>query len=309
MHQSTLWSVGDRSNPISAPIDAALEIGAYEALWCEHNASFKSIAERFRGQPGARPSHLVPETQAREVASQVLSRLRERTRQRFDVRIHGEWEYPDRLRDAADPVELLYIQGEWDLVTLPAVAVVGTRKPSQLGIERTQTLARRLVGDGFTVVSGLAEGVDTAAHQAAIAAGGRAIGVIGTPLGQVYPKANAALQEQIARDHLLISQVPVLRYDAQDFRSNRFFFPERNKLMSALSLATIIVEAGETSGTLVQAREALRQGRKLFIMNSCFERDDLTWPARFEEQGAIRISSYADVRRELVSADPQDRGS
>jgi len=150
-----------------AYLDAALEIGAYEALWCEHNASFKSIAERFRGAPGSRPSHLVPEPQARETGSKVLAKLRERTRQRFDIRIHGEWEYPERLRDAADPVELLYIQGEWDLVTLPAVAVVGTRKPSEIGVERTQTLARRLVKDGFTVVSGLAEGVDTAAHNAA----------------------------------------------------------------------------------------------------------------------------------------------
>lgn len=309
MHQSTLWSVSDQNSPISAPIDAALEIGAYEALWCEHNASFKSIAERFRHSPGSRPSHLVPENQARDVGTQVLNKLRERTRQRFDIRIHGEWEYPKRLRDAADPIELLYIQGAWDLVTLPAVAVVGTRKPSDLGIERTQSLARKLVADGFTVVSGLAEGVDTAAHEAAIAAGGRTIGVIGTPLGQVYPKANAALQEQIARDHLLISQVPVMRYDAQNFRSNRFFFPERNKLMSALTEATIIVEAGETSGTLVQAREAIRQGRKLFIMNSCFERPDLTWPTRFEKQGAIRIHSYADVRRELVAANPENRGS
>jgi DNA processing protein len=307
MHQSTLWSIGDRSQPIAAPIDAALEIGAYEALWCEQNASFKSIAERFRGSPGARPSHLVPEDRAREVGSEVLAKLRQRTQQRFDIRIHGEWEYPERLRDAADPVELLYIQGDWNLVTLPAVAVVGTRKPSAIGVERAQTLAKRLVQDGFTVVSGLAEGVDTAAHGAAIAQGGRTIGVIGTPLGQVYPKANRALQETIAREHLLISQVPVLRYDAQDFRSNRFFFPERNKLMSALTQATIIVEAGETSGTLVQAREALRQGRKLFIMNSCFERSDLTWPRRFEQQGAIRIHSYADVRRELVSANPEDR--
>lgn len=118
-------------------------------------------------------------------------------------------------------MELLYIQGDWNLVTLPAVAVVGTRKPTAKGLERTEALARRLVNDGFTVVSGLVEGVDTAAHQAAIAARGRTIGVIGTPLGRVYPKANAALQEQIARDHLLISQVPVLRYDAQDFQNQR----------------------------------------------------------------------------------------
>ena len=158
---------------------------------------------------------------------------------------------------------------------------------------------RNLVKDGYTIVSGLAEGVDTAAHTAAIEAGGQTIGVIGTPLGQVYPKSNASLQERIARDFLLISQVPVERYEAQNFRVNRFFFPERNKTMAALTEATIIVEAGETSGTLVQAREALKQGRKLFIMNSCFEREDLTWPRRFEEQGAIRVSNYADVRRQL----------
>ncbi|MBA3526871.1 MAG: DNA-protecting protein DprA [Sphingomonas sp.] len=309
MSQSTLWSVSGSTGPMIAPIDAALEIGAYETLWCEHNASFKSIAKRLRHSPGARPSHFVPETEARRVGSQVLARLRERTHQRFDIRIHGEWEYPVRLRDAADPVELLYFQGDWDLTQRPAVAVVGTRKPSDAGRDRAATLAQRLVEDGFTVVSGLAEGIDTTAHEAALEAGGTTIAVIGTPLGQVYPKSNAALQQRIAKDHLLISQVPVLRYDAQNFRSNRFFFPERNKLMSALTLATVIVEAGETSGTLVQAREALRQGRKLFIMNSCFERSDLTWPRRFEDQGAIRIHSYADVRRELVTPDPQDRGT
>lgn len=309
MLQSTLWSVSDRTGPIAAPIDAALEIGAYESLWCEHNASFKSIADRLREVPGSRPSHFVPENRARELGGEVLTRLRERTRQRFDVRIHGEWEYPHKLRDASDPIELLYFQGDWNLASQPAVAVVGTRKPSSVGQERAATIARRLVEDNFTVVSGLAEGIDTIAHETALAAGGRTIGVIGTPLGQVYPKANAEMQERIARDHLLISQVPVLRYDAQNYRTNRFFFPERNKLMSALTLATVIVEAGETSGTLVQAREAIRQGRKLFIMNSCFERSDLTWPRRFEAQGAIRIHSYADVRRELVAADSANRRS
>lgn len=307
MQQSTIWSIGNGAGPIPAAIDAALEIGAYETLWCEHNASFKSIAERLRSAPGARPSHLVPEPEARATGHRVLEKLRARTQQRFDVRIHGEWEYPHRLRDAADPIELLYFQGNWEHIHWPGVAVVGTRKPSEIGRERAATLARRLVEDGFTVVSGLADGIDTAAHQAALAAEGRTIAVIGTPIGEVYPKANAALQERIAREHLLISQVPVLRYEAQDFRTNRFFFPERNKLMSALTKATVIVEAGETSGTLVQAREALRQGRKLFIMNSCFERADLTWPRRFEEQGAIRIHRYADVRRELVSTDTPDR--
>ena len=300
MQQTSFWSLKEDSGPIAAPYDAVLEMGAYEALWTEHNASFKSLAEAFRRSPGARPSDLVPEHQAREFAARVLQKLRSRTSSRFDIRVHGEWEYPHRLRDATDPIEMFYFQGNWALASTPAVAVVGTRKPSADGIERSRFLARKLVEDGFTVVSGLADGIDTAAHESAIASGGQTIAVIGTPLGHAYPKANEKLQEQIARDYLLISPVPVERYDAQTYKTNRFFFPERNKVMSAISEATIIVEAGETSGTLVQAREALRQGRKLLIMNSCFERGDLTWPARFEAEGAVRIHGYADVRRKLV---------
>lgn len=299
MQQHTMWSIRDVEGPIAAPLDAALELGAYETLWTEHNASFKSLAERFRLSPGSRPSDLVPEEQARAVGARVLEKIRGKIG-RFDVRVHGETEYPARLRDATYPVELLYFRGNWALASTPAVAVVGTRKPSGDAIERTRFLAKKLVEDGYTVVSGLAEGIDTAAHGAAVEAGGQTIAVIGTPLNHVYPKSNAALQERIAREFLLISQVPVERYDAQSYKTNRFFFPERNKTMAALTEATVIVEAGETSGTLVQAREALRQGRKLFIMNSCFERGDLTWPARFEKEGAIRVRSYADVRRELV---------
>jgi len=300
MTQTLLFGSRD-AGPMSAPLDAALEVGAYEALWSESNASFKSMAERFLRSPGARPSDLVPESTAREMGARVLAKIRTRSPLRFDVRLNGELDYPERLRDATYPVELLYFQGDWSLVSTPSVAVVGTRKPSAEGRARTEQMVRKLVADDFTIVSGLAEGVDTAAHEAAIKADGRTIAVIGTPLGQVYPRANAALQERIARDFLLISQVPVERYDAQNPSVNRFFFPERNKTMSALTAATIIIEAGETSGTLIQAREALKQGRKLFILNSCLERADLTWPARFERDGAIRVRDYDDIRRELVA--------
>jgi DNA processing protein len=137
------------------------------------------------------------------------------------------------------------------------------------------------VKDGYTVVSGLARGVDAAAHKAAIQVNGKIIAVIGAPLNRVYPKENAGRQEEIAENFLLISQVPVFRYSKQDFRRNRTFFPERNKTMSALTAATIIVEAGETSGTLIQARAALAQGRKLFIADSCFQNPALTWPREF----------------------------
>src|SRR4029078_6485919 len=110
-----------------------------------------------------------------------------------------------------------------------------------------------------------------------------------------YPPQNKPLQERIAKDFLLVSQVPVLRYAKQAVPQNRLFFPERNITMSALTEATVIVEAGETSGTLTQARAALYQGRKLFILDSCFRRSDLTWPARFEQRGAIRVRDIDDI--------------
>jgi len=179
------------------------------------------------------------------------------------------------------------------------VAVVGTRQVSSEGAARTRKLVRALVEHDFTIVSGLAQGVDTIAHQTAIDCGGRTIAVIGTPISEVYPKENAELQRRIASGYLLVSQVPVLRYKAQGANVNRFFFPERNKTMSALSEATIIIEAGETSGTLTQARAALAQGRKLFILESNFRNPAISWPAKFEKQGAIRVREVEDILREF----------
>ena len=164
-------------------------------------------------------------------------------------------------------------------------------------------LARELVERNFTVVSGLAEGIDQAAHTSALEQGGRTIAVIGTPLGLYYPKAHRELQDRIAAEQLLISQVPVLRYDRQAVPQNKLFFPERNVTMSALTEGTVIVEASETSGTLTQARAALHQGRKLFILESCFQRTDITWPARFEAQGAIRVRTTNDIW-DALAADP-----
>jgi DNA processing protein len=215
------------------------------------------------------------------------------------VRIQHAGDYPEKLRDAQHPVELLYYRGAWELTETPCLAIVGSRKPTTEGIARAQRLARELVEHDYTVVSGLAAGIDTAAHTAAIDVGGRTIAVVGTPLGQVYPAENRELQELIAREYLLISQVPVLRYGKQGPHLNRLFFPERNVTMSALTLGTIIVEAGDTSGTLIQARAAMHQGRKLFILDSCFQRPEITWPARFAERGAIRVREMDDIWRNL----------
>ncbi len=280
-------------------VSPVLELGAYEALWDEEGTSFKTLSAKFAKEPGLLPSDLVPAPRAKEYADYVLQRFRAANLARYGVQLHGANEYPEKLRDAAHPVELLYYQGFWDLVYSRSVAVVGTRKPTQEGKARTRKLVRSLVQDDFTIVSGLAAGIDTEAHNAALEAGGRTIAVLGTPLSFTYPRDNAALQERIAREFLVVSQVPVKRWERQDHRINRFFFPERNITMSALTEASIIVEAGETSGTLVQARAALHQGRKLFILDSNFRKKGLTWPHRFAERGAIRVRDYDDIREHL----------
>ena len=284
---------------VAQAVSPLLELGAYEALWDEKGATFKTLSERFEKERGALPSDFVPASRARAYADYVVRRFKETGVTHFGVRVHGAGEYPDKLRDAAHPVEVLYYRGYWDLVYSRSVAIVGTRNPSPEGRSRTRKLVRSLVEDDFTIVSGRAAGVDTEAHTTALAEGGRTIAVIGTPLSFAYPRTNAELQEKIGRDFLVISQVPVQRWEKQDHRLNRFFFPERNITMSALTEATVIVEAGETSGTLIQARAALAQKRKLFILESNFSKPGLTWPQRFEEKGAIRVRSYEDVKRHL----------
>lgn len=275
------------------------EMAAYEALWDNKGATYKRIADMFREAPDSVPSDLVDSERIEEFIKILEGIFEKFNFEKFGVRVHGANEYPEKLRDAKNPIEVLYYQGWWELVNTPSVAIVGSRKVSSEGIRRTRKLVKCFVKDDFTVVSGLAEGVDTAAHTATLELKGRTIAVIGTPLTHIYPKENYKLQEEIRKNHLLISQVPFKRYLDQDYRSNRSFFPERNITMSALTKATVIVEASDTSGTLYQARAALSQGRQLFILESCFNNSSISWPEKFLKKGAIRVKEYGDIREHL----------
>lgn len=288
---------------IARAVSPKRELGAYEALWAKEGTWFKSIADAFRDQPGAIPSDFVSESEIEKYARLALGAIRAADIKHFGIRVHGAGEYPKSLRDADHPVELLYFQGVWDLVNMPSVAIVGTREATDEGKKRAAKLVKLFVKDGFTIVSGLARGIDTIAHKTAIAEGGFTIAVLGTPITESYPAENRDLQRKIADEHLVISQVPIVRYANQHFRGKTHFFPERNVTMSALTKATVIVEAGETSGTLVQARHALKQKRPLFILDSCFRNPSLKWPSKFAELGAIRVTDYADIRRHLAAAD------
>ncbi len=179
----------------------------------------------------------------------------------------------------------LFLRGDPALLRRgPRVSVVGSRRASAEGLRRARALSSALAHHGITVVSGLAAGIDRAAHEAAIEASGHTIAVIGTPLDSVYPKENRNLQERIARDHLLVSQFPsghpVLPKN----------FPIRNRTMALLTDATVIVEAGEKSGTLHQAWEALRLGRLLLLLESVANDPALTWPAEMVKYGAQVLS-------------------
>lgn len=169
------------------------------------------------------------------------------------------------------------------------IAVVGARKASPAGLRRARRLAAELVREGMVVVSGLAEGIDTAAHLAALDAGGRTVAVLGTPLDKAYPAKNHALQQRIMADHLAVSQF------APASPVGRGNFPRRNRLMALLSDATVIVEAGETSGALAQGWEALRLGRLLFILRSAARDPALVWPGKMLAYGAQVLTGVGSV--------------
>jgi len=190
----------------------------------------------------------------------------------------------------------LFLAGDLDLLARgPRVSVVGSRKVSLDGLRRARMLAKALVDHEIIVVSGLAEGVDTAAHQAAIDAGGRTIAVLGTPLDQAYPKDNLELQALIGREHLLVSQFPA------GYRTQPGSFPMRNRTMALLTDATVIVEAGEKSGTVHQGWEALRLGRLLFLLESVANDPQLSWPREMIRYGAQVLSreSLADALQDI----------
>ena len=293
----------DKSNEsFEKAISPFQEMIAYEILWKKRNTTFKKLADEFKKYGDILPSELLIQISIENkeiVKSEILDILSKKLKYNLGIVIKGTIDYPEKLKDAKYPLELFYYQGNLELLNTRSISVVGARKVSEEGKKRAARLVKYFVKDGFTIVSGLARGVDTVSHKTAIESGGNTIGVIGTPLSSFYPKENKELQQYISKKHLVISQVPFIRYKNQDYRMNRLFFPERNVTMSAITEATVIVEASDTSGTLIQARAALQQNRKLFILDSCFKNSSISWPAKYEAKGAIRVRDYEDIRKHL----------
>ncbi|MCB2197643.1 MAG: DNA-protecting protein DprA [Bacteroidetes bacterium] len=179
----------------------------------------------------------------------------------------------------------LFTEGDTSLLTEGVrVSVVGSRKPSKFGIQRAKIVVKELVSKNITVVSGLADGIDTIAHQTAIELHGKTIAVVGTDLSKVYPSKNKELFEEIKKSHLAISQFP------EGYPMQKKNFPMRNRTMALISDATIIVEASEKSGTKHQGWEALRLGRHLFILQNIIDDKSITWAKEMIKYGAQALT-------------------
>jgi len=210
-------------------------------------------------------------------------------------------EYPSNLRVIPSPPPFLFVRGELHRDDARSVAVVGTRQASDEGRARARRLAEKLTADGVTVISGLAKGIDTEAHTATLEAGGRTIAVIGTGILRAYPKENAALAERIAEHGAVVSQF------WPDAPPTRYSFPMRNAVMSGISQGTAVIEASSTSGAKMQARIALEQGKRAFLMASLVTREE--WAQRYLQRGAIEVHEVEDILRWLRTPEQVEQQS
>jgi len=218
-------------------------------------------------------------------------RFQEETCQRLRAHIVCERSeaYPDPLRTLPQPPPFLFIGGEWRPEDRRALAVVGTRFPSPYGSRMAREMALGLSEQGFTVVSGLARGIDTLAHKTALHSGARTLAVLGSALDWIYPSENSNLARDIARQGALISEFPM------GVAPHATHFPRRNRLISALSLGTLVVEAGNDSGALITADFALDQGREVFAVPGAVHEPGSCGTHKLIREGAHLVERAADI--------------
>jgi DNA processing protein len=214
-------------------------------------------------------------------------------------------DYPARLRAIADPPALLYVKGEILAADERAVAIVGSRSASEYGLKVARSIGRGLASLGFTVVSGMARGIDGAAHQTVLDGGGRTIAVLGCGVDRVYPPEHAALYQRICRQGAVISEFPM------GARPSAFNFPARNRLISGLSLGVVVVEATEKSGSLITAALALEQNREVFAVPGEVGSSRSRGAHRLIRQGAKLVECADDIVEEVAPqlARPQGAAS
>jgi len=205
-----------------------------------------------------------------------------------------DFRYPATLREIYDPPIILYVRGSVDVLSLPGIAVIGTRHPTPYGIGMAERLACDLARQGLVIFSGMARGIDSAAHRGAVSAKGKTVAVFGTGVDEIYPKENKKLSEQILScGGALVSEFPLQTFPAPQN------FPIRNRIISGLSVGVLVVEAAEYSGTRVTARCALEQDREVFAVPGNVTNKYSWGPNTLIKQGAKLTATWEDVWEEL----------
>ncbi len=208
------------------------------------------------------------------------------------LQLHGEG-YPSRLYDLGAPPPILFVQGEIAPADELAVAIVGTRHATRYGLRQAERFAYGLAKAGVTVISGLARGIDAACHEGALGAGGRTIAVLGSGLGHIYPKEHQSLAASVRQSGAVLSEY------APDAKPRAGMFPQRNRLISGLSLATLVIEAPERSGSLITARLAGEQGREVLALPGAVNSRASRGCNQLIRDGATLVQSVEDVLESL----------
>jgi DNA processing protein len=202
-------------------------------------------------------------------------------------------DFPELLRQIPGPPTHLYVVGNKDALHLPALAIVGSRNPTSGGVQNAFSFSKHLASSGFCIVSGLAQGIDTAAHEGALAAGATTVAFLGHGIDRVYPAVNRDLARRISVSGALCSEYPL------GSPPRREHFPQRNRLISGLSLGTLVVEAARRSGSLITARTASEQGREVFAIPGSIHNPLSRGCHRLIKQGAKLVESADDIVSEL----------
>lgn len=198
-------------------------------------------------------------------------------------------DYPALLAELPDAPPLLFVAGDVNLLQQPQLAIVGSRRASKPGMDTANAFARSLAGGGFVITSGMAVGIDGAAHQGALAVGGKTVAVLGTGLNQLYPPRHKSLAADIAREGALVSELPL---DSPPVPAN---FPLRNRLISGLSLGVLVVEASPSSGSLITARLALEQGREVYAIPGSIHHPGARGCHQLIRDGAALVESVEHI--------------
>lgn len=236
-----------------------------------------------------------------KIAARIVALKKEDLDQEFslanklglDILIPEDAGYPENLKNIPDPPIVLYVKGCLKKEDRLSIAIVGSRRASFYGISSAGKFAADLAGQGFSVVSGMARGIDTSAHKGALKAGGRTLAVIGSGFNRIYPPENQDLADEIAANGAVISEFPV---DTAPLKQN---FPRRNRVISGLSLGVLVAEAARNSGALITADFALEQGREVFALPGKVDAPNSFGTNGLIRQGARLVSCAEDILEEL----------